>query len=97
MLAFLNSLLFEQLQQASLRDLMKKVLFLVALATAERVGELQALSRAVSFVRSDTCLSFVPEFVAKTESFSNLLPRSFLASLSDFAARVDDELLLCPV
>ena len=75
-----------------------KVLFLVALATAKRVGELQAVSRAVSFVRSDSCLSCVPEFVAKTESLSNHLPRSFLvASLSDFAAGLDDELLLCPV
>ena len=77
---------------------MKKVLFLVALATAERIGELQAASRAVSFVRSDVCLSYVPECVAKTESFSNLLPRSFLvASLSDLGAGLDDELLLFPV
>ena len=37
-------------------------------------------------------------FVAKTESLSNPLPCSFLvASLSDFAAGLDDKLLLCPV
>ena len=77
---------------------MKKVLFLVSLATAKRVGELQAVSRTVSFVRSDAYLSYVPEFVAKTESLSNPLPRSFLvSSLSDFASVLDDELLLCPV
>ena len=40
----------------------------------------------------------MPEFVAKTESFSNPLPRSFLVtSLSDFAAGLDDELMLFPV
>ena len=97
-LTFLNSPLFEPLQQASLRDLTKKILFLLALATAKRVRELQAVSRAVSFVRSDACFSYVPEFVTKTESLSNLLPRSFLVdSLSDFAAGLEDELLLCPV
>ena len=77
---------------------MKKFLFLMSLATAKWVGELQAVSRTVSFVRSDACLSYVPEFVAKTESISNPLPRSFLvASLSDFVAGLDDELLLCHV
>ena len=67
----------------------------MSLATAKRFGELQAVFRTVSFVHSDTCLSYVPEFVAKTESISNPLPRSFLvASLSDFAVGLDDELLL---
>ena len=70
----------------------------MSLATAKRVGELQAVSRAVSFVRLDACLSYVPEFVAKTESISNPLPRSFLVtSLLDFVAGLDNELLLCPV
>ena len=56
------------------------------------------LSLGRSFVRYDACLSCVTEFVAKTESISNPLPRSFLvASLSDFAAGLDNELLLCPV
>ena len=91
-LRFLNSSAFEPLRDAPLRDLSKKVLFLLALATAKRVGELQALSRIVSFVDSDVCLSYVPEFVAKSESFSRSIPRSFLVkSLSD------DVLLLYPV
>ena len=97
-LRFLNSGAFEPLRGALLRDLTKKVLFLLALATAKRVGELQALSRIVSFVGSDACLSYVPEFVAKSESLSRSIPRSFLVkSLSDFAAGLDDDLLLCPV
>ena len=56
------------------------------------------LSLGRCLVRSDSCLSYVPGFVAKSESISNSLPRSFLvASLSDFAAGLDDELLLFPV
>ena len=77
-LTYLNSAVFEPLCVASLRNLTKKVLFLLALATAKRVGELQALSRLVSFVHADACISYVPEFVAKTESLSNPIPRSFL-------------------
>ena len=74
------------------------MLFLLALATAKRVGELQALSSVVTFVHGDACLSYVPQFVAKSESLTRSIPRSFLVkSLSDFAAGLDDGLLLCPV
>ena len=46
----------------------------------------------------DACLSYVPVFVAKSESLSRSIPRSFLVkSLSDFAAGLDVDLLLCPV
>ena len=55
-LQFLNSSVFEPLHRASLRNLTKKVLFFVSLATAKRVGELQVVSRTMSFVRSDACL-----------------------------------------
>ena len=97
-LRFLNSGSFEPLRDAPLRVLSTKVLFLLALATAKQVEELQALSRFVSFVGSDACLSYVPEFVAKSESLSHSIPRSFLVkSLSDFVAGLDDDLLLCPV
>ena len=91
-LRFLNSGSFEPLRAAPLRALSKKVLFLLALATAKRVGELQALSHIVSFV------SYAPEFVAKSESLFRSIPRSFLVkSLSDFAAGLVVDLLLCPV
>ena len=97
-LRFLNSGSFEYIRAAPLGALCKKVLFLLALATAKRVGELQALSRIVSFVGGDACLSYVPEFVAKSQSFSHSIPRFFLVkSLSDFAAGLDVDLLLCPV
>ena len=85
-LTYLNSV-FEPLRVASLRNLTKKVLFLLAPATAKHVGELQALSRLVSFVHVDACVSYAPEFVAKTVSLSNPIPRSFLVkSLSDFCS-----------
>ena len=97
-LRFLHSSTFEPLSSLSLHVLTKKALLLVSLATAKRVGELQALSRVVSFSSSGACLTYVPEFVAKTESALNPLPRSFMVqSLDDFAAGLDGELLLCPV
>ena len=86
------------MSNASLRDITRKTLFLVALATAKRVGELQALSRIVSFSSSSAGLSYVPEFVAKTETATRPLPRTFeVKSLGDFAAGLPEELLLCLV
>ena len=97
-LRFLNSGSFEPLRASPLRALSKKVLFLLALATAKHVGELQAVSHIVFFVGGDACLSYVPEFVAKSELLSHSIPRSFLVkSLSDFAVGLVVDLLLCPI
>ena len=97
-LTFLRSSSFEPLTTISLRDLTRKTLFLLSLATAKRVGEIQALSRRVSFSSSAAGLSYVLEFVAKTESALRPLPRSFgVPSLGDFAAGMPEDLLLCPV
>ena len=96
-LRFLNTSTFEPLSAAPLRALTQKVLFLLTLATAKRIGELQALSYDVTFVGGDNCLSYIPQFVAKSESLTRFIPCSFLVkSLSDFAAGLDDDLLLCP-
>ena len=94
---FLRSPVFEPLSSASLRDLTHKTLFLVALAIAKRVGELQALSRVVSFSSSAAGLSYVPEFLAKTETTVRPLPRSFAIQSQHFAAGLPEDLLLCPV
>ena len=62
----------------------------MALATAKRVVELQAVPRSVSFVTSDACLSYVPEFVAKTVSFqspSSLLLGGLLVGFCGWAGR----------
>ena len=97
-LAFLRGPPFEPLTSCSLWDLSRKVLFLVSLATACHVGELQAVSSAVSFSGGDVVLCYRPEFRAKSESASNPLPRSFrVHSLQDFVGALPDDLLLCPV
>ena len=97
-LTYLRSSIFEPLSNTSLRDLTGKTLFLVGLATAKRVGELQALSRFVSFSPSAAGVSYVPEFLAKTETAVHPLPHSFsVQSLGDFAAGLPEDLLLCPV
>ena len=97
-LRYLNTSTFEPLSDAPLRALTQKVLFLLALATAKRVGELQVLSYIVTFVQGDSCLSYVPQFVAKSQLLTRSIPRSFLVkSSSDIAAGLDDDLLLCPV
>ncbi|XP_045101307.1 uncharacterized protein LOC123498206 [Portunus trituberculatus] len=89
---------FEPLHQASLRDLTKKTLFLVALATAKRVGELHALSQRVpssslsSVVgREDEERLLCPvravrRYLAATASASR--PRSLFVSLRDPARRM---------
>ena len=97
-LHFLRGPPFASLPSSSLRDLTQKVLFLVSLATARRVGELQAVSREVSFSGSDVFLSYLPEFRAKTESSVNPLPCAFcVQSLADFVGDLPEELFLCPV
>ena len=80
-LTYLRSPVFEPLHQSSLRDLSRKTLFLLALATAKRVGELQALSRSVSFSSSAAGISYVPEFLAKTESAVHPFHAPFLCLL----------------
>ena len=97
-LTYLVSPAFEPLSQASFRAVPLQSLFLLALAIAKRVGELQALSSIVTFVAGDACLSYIPQFVAKSESLTRSIPRSFLVtSLADFAAGLVTDLLLCPV
>ena len=52
----------------------------------------------MSFSSSAAAVSYVSEFLAKTETAVRPLPRTFaIQSLSDFVAGLPDELLLCPV
>ena len=89
---------YEPLADASFRNLTKKCLFLVALATVRRVGELQAISSRVAWLGPDASVSYVASFVAKTESASNPIPRSFvIKSLGEFVGDLAEERLLCPV
>ena len=96
-LEFLSGSPFEPLARASFLDKTKKALFLLAMATAKRVSELQALSFSVSFQGEDLVLYYDPFFRAKTESVINPLPRSVVVpSLSDFAGNLPER-LHCPV
>ena len=73
-LRHLMSAAYEPLESLSLQALTEKTLFLVALATAKRVGELQALSRIVFSVVDDLVVSYLPHFIAKTRRADASLP-----------------------
>lgn len=89
---------FEPLRLASSRDLTRKTVFLLALATAQRVGEIQALSSRVSWQGPDLMVCYLPEFIAKTDTGVYSTPREFrIKSLSSVVNPEDEEHLLCPV
>ena len=97
-LRHLLSSAFEPLESVSLRTLTKKTLFLVSLATAKQVSEIQALSKSVAAIGNDLVVSFQPHFIAKTERVDALVPRSFrVLSLREFAGDLEEGFLLCPV
>ena len=97
-LRHLMSSAFEPLESVSLRALTKKTLFLVSLATAKRVSEIQALSKTVTAIGNDLMVSFLPHFIAKTEHADAPVPRSFrILSLREFTGDLEEGSLLCPV
>ena len=88
---------FEPLSSCSLHNLTLKTLFLLALASAKRIGELQALSKKVGFWRDQCILKYIDSFIAKTDSLKKLIPRSFtINGLTEMAGNLQ-EMLLCPV
>ena len=97
-LRHLMSSAFEPLESVSLRTLTKKTLFLVSLATAKRVSEIQALSKSVAAIDNDLVVSFQPHFIAKTERVDAPVPCSFrVLSLREFAGDLEEGSFLCPV
>ena len=96
-LRHLMSSAFEPLESVSLA-LTKKTLFLVSLATAKRVSEIQAVSKTVAAIGNDLMVSFLPHFIAKMERVDALVPRSFrVLSLREFAGDLEEGSLLFPV
>ena len=76
---------FEPLRNAPLKEMTMKTLFLVALATANRVGELQALSDQVGFSHDGSVLlSFSSTFLAKAETISHVTNSVQQLSLNNF-------------
>ena len=89
---------FEPLTSKPLYVVTMKVAFLLALATTKRVGELQDISEHVALHGRGLSISWLPEFVAKTESERNPSPHSFLVrSLLDLVGDLLEECVLRPV
>ena len=97
----LTGALYEPLRTCEERFLAQKTLFLLALASAKRIGELHALSYRVSHSRGwgEVSFSFVPGFVAKTQDPSSLAPRfeGFSVPALPNARNNRNGRLLCPV
>lgn len=88
---------YEPMNDAPFRALSMKILFLVPLATAKRICDLQALSCQVALQEDDMLISYLSRFLAKTELESNPITREFqLRSLSAILGK-DAERFLCSV
>ena len=92
---------YEPLRMCEERFLAQKTLFLLALASAKRIGELHALSYRVSHSKgwAEVSFSFVPDFLAKTQDPSSLAPRfeGFTLPALPNARNNRNGRLLCPV
>ena len=92
---------YEPLRTCEERFLAQKTLFLLALASAKRIGELHALSYRVSHTRnwSEVSFSFVTSFVAKNQDPSSFAPRfeGFSVPALPNARNNRNGRLLCPV
>ena len=92
---------YEPLRTCEERFLAQKALFLLALASAKRIGELHALSYRISHTRDwgEVSFAFVTGFVAKTQDPSSLAPRfeGFSVPALANARKNRNGRLLCPV
>ena len=92
---------YEPLRTSDKRFLTQKMLFLLALASAKRIGELHALSHRISHSRDwgEVSFNFIAGFVAKTQDPSSSAPRfeGFTVPALPNASTNRDGRLLCPV
>ena len=92
---------YEPLRTCEECFLAQKTLFLLALASAKRIGELHVLSYRVSHTRDwgEVSFAFVTGFVAKTQDPSSLAPRfeGFTVPALPNARKNRNGRLLCPV
>ena len=97
-LKYLRSSDFEPLCDASLRNLTVKCLFLVSLATAKRMSEIQAISKDVGFRSGGAQLSYLLSFIAKNETRAHPIPRVFeVKGLAALVGPQERDVLNCPV
>ena len=92
---------YEPLKTVEERVLAHKALFLIALASAKRVGELHALSHRVSHSVGwkEVSFGFIPGFVTKTQDQSSPDQRfeSFTVPALPKSSNSPNGRLLCPV
>ncbi|XP_068221279.1 uncharacterized protein [Palaemon carinicauda] len=96
-LKFLCSRKFEPISQATLREVTKKTLFLMALATAKGVGEIHAIEKQVGFNQDGAVCALRIDFLSKNENPSKPWPGTFeVPNLTNMVGQ-EEERLLCPV
>ena len=92
---------YEPLRTSDERFLAQKTLFLLALASAKRIGELHALSHRISHSGDwgEVSFTFVAGFVAKTQDPSSSAPRfeGFTVPALPNSSTNRNGRLLCPV
>ena len=100
-LQFLTSERFEPLENASFKELTRKAVFLIMLASGRRASEVHALSGLPPDVRLERdgsyTLNFLPEFLAKNQSPEEPSPSIHIRPLSHIADEEDSDFRLCPV
>ena len=89
---------YESLRWADFRALTRKAIFLVSLATAKRVGEIQGINHLIADTQEGMLLAYLDNFFPKTDRADTPLPREFpLKALTPIVGWEDEERLLCPV
>ena len=92
---------YEPIELCSMKLLTVKTLFLLALASGKRGGELSALTReGFSWNNSKTAvtLRFDPAFVSKTQGKTGKsISPIILPSIGEFVGNEPEEMVLCPV
>ena len=96
-LKYLCSSKFEPISEIALVDLTKKTLFLIFLALAKRISEIQALSSSVGFSSQGAILSLALKFRAKNDFKCKSLPRNFVVRELGSLVGQEEEATICPV
>ena len=85
------------MEKTPLKELTKKTLFLLAMALAKRMSELQALCKDMGFTAEGALVSLMLGFRAKNDNKVRSLPRNFLVKGLTHLVGPEEEAKLCPV
>lgn len=67
----------------------------MVVTTAKRVGELQVLSVLTAMEDDDLLLSYIPNFIGKTDTEKSLVPWVLFGSLASIVGLVKEKCLIC--